>query len=263
MTIADIDSRLQENLAAILADLAEEADQYDMPRILTGHFTISGAVLGSERGIMLGRDVMAGLSSVADSCWDYVAMGHIHKHQNLTAQRTDTPPVVYSGSMERIDFGEEGDPKGFCWAEIERGAAKYEFVRLDARPFVTLRADLRESGNPTKEVMDLIAKHKLEGAVVRLMVDVTPENEAGLSEVAIRDALRRAEVYHIAGMRKEVDQADRARLGANPEGMTPEQLLERYLLSREIPQARREELIEAAQAIFEAQDQLGAQDSYL
>ena len=52
--------------------------------MLTGHFTIHGAVLGSERQVMLGRDVMALLSSVADTAWDYVAMGHIHKHQNMT-----------------------------------------------------------------------------------------------------------------------------------------------------------------------------------
>ena len=242
---------LQENLAAILSDLADEADQFDMPRILTGHFTISGAVQGSERGIMLGRDVMVDLATMADPRWDYVAMGHVHKHQNLTAQRQAAPPVVYSGSMERIDFGEEGDPKGFCWVELERGAAAWQFVRLEARPFVTLRADLRESRDPTAELLKLIDKHKLEGAVVRLMVQVTPQNEASLSEIAVRDALRRADVYHVAGLRKDVDQPDRARLGANPEGLTPEQLLERYLLSKEIPEPRRAELMEAAQSIFE------------
>ncbi len=49
-------------------------------------------------------------------------MGHIHKHQNLTRDREEAPPVIYSGSMERIDFGEEGDPKGFCWVELDRGS---------------------------------------------------------------------------------------------------------------------------------------------
>src|SRR5690606_41822083 len=82
--------------------MAEEADKYDMPRILTAHFTVSGAVIGSERSIMLGRDVAVGLSSVADPRWDYVALGHIHKHQVLTQGRVDTPPVVYSGSIEQI-----------------------------------------------------------------------------------------------------------------------------------------------------------------
>ena len=251
MTIAQTDAHLQENLTAILDELAEEADQHDMPRVLTGHFTVSGAVVGSERGIMLGRDVAVGLASLADSRWDYVAMGHIHKHQNLVKDRDAVPPVVYSGSMERIDFGEEGDPKGFCWVEMERGAARWQFVPVAARPLVTLRADLRKSNNPTGDLLNLIGAHKLEEAVVRLLIDLTPENETQLNEGIIRDALRSADIYHLAGLRKEVEQADRARLGGNPEGMTPEQLLERYFISREVDEARRSELMEAAQTVFD------------
>src|SRR5690606_16901075 len=214
-------AHLQENLAIILDELADEAGSHEMPRVLTGHFTVSGAVTGSERGIMLGRDVAVGLSSVADARWDYVAMGHIHKHQNLTRTRDDAPPVVYSGSMERIDFGEEGDPKGFCWVELSRGEAKWQFIELNARPLVTLRADLRQSTDPTQALLDQINQHNLNGAVVRLMIEVTPENEANLSEGIIREALRKADDYHVAGIRKDVDRPDRARLGASPAGLTP------------------------------------------
>jgi exonuclease SbcD len=258
MTIAQTDAHLQENLTAILDDLAEEANKQDIPRVLTGHFTVSGAVVGSERGIMLGRDVAVGLSSLADERWDYVAMGHIHKHQNLTKGREAVPPVVYSGSMERIDFGEEGDPKGFCWVELARGEAKWQFVKLDARPLVTLRADLRESQEPTQAVLDLIARHDLNGAVVRLMLNVTPENEARLNENVIRETLRQADIYHLAGMRKEVERADRARLGGSPEGLTPEQLLERYLISKEVDEERRAALMQAAKDVF---DQVAGQSS--
>jgi exonuclease SbcD len=251
LTIAQIDGRLEEELVAILDTMAEEADKYDMPRILTAHFTVSGAVVGSERSIMLGRDVAVGLSSVADPRWDYVALGHVHKHQNLSKGQEGMPPTVYSGSLERIDFGEEGDTKGFCWAEIERGSASWQFVKVDARPFVTLRCDLCEEIDPTQALLDQIARHNLREAVVRLLVDVTPENEARFSENAIREALRQAQVYHVAGLRKEVRRSERARLGLSPEGLSPEQLLERYLLSRETSPARSNELLEAARPIFE------------
>jgi exonuclease SbcD len=209
LTIAQIDGRLEEELVAILDTMAEEADKYDMPRILTAHFTVSGAVVGSERSIMLGRDVAVGLSSVADPRWDYVALGHVHKHQNLSKGQEGMPPTVYSGSLERIDFGEEGDTKGFCWAEIERGSASWQFVKVDARPFVTLRCDLCEEIDPTQALLDQIARHNLREAVVRLLVDVTPENEARFSENAIREALRQAQVYHVAGLRKEVRRSER------------------------------------------------------
>jgi exonuclease SbcD len=252
LTIAETDARLQQELTHVIENLSQQADQYDMPRLFTGHFTVSSAVVGSERSIMLGRDVAVGLSSLADSRWDYVALGHIHKHQNLTKGRTDVPPVVYSGSIERIDFGEEGDPKGFCWVELERYATRWQFVELNCRPFVTLRADLRDSENPTQEMAHQIQQHNLNSAVVRLIVELTPETEPLMNEASIRDVLRQAGAYHVAGIRKEIERADRARLGANPEGLTHAQLLERYLISKEVYADRREELLNAAQEIFDS-----------
>jgi exonuclease SbcD len=250
LTIAETDALLQQELTKILDDLAQKADQYDMPRLLTGHFTVSGALVGSERSIMLGRDIEVLLSSLADPRWDYVALGHIHKHQALTQ---GPPPVVYSGSIERIDFGEEGDRKGFVWVELQRGNADWQFVPLDrCRRFVTLKADLRKSQNPTQDALDLIKKHHLRDAVVRLLLDVTPETEARLNEGTIRDALKEAGVNHLAGIRKQVEQPIRARLGGSPEGLTHAELLEKYLISKEVPPERRKELLELAEQIFDS-----------
>ncbi len=251
LTIAETDQMLQRELTALLDQLADAADQQgDMPRILTGHLTVSGAVWGSERGIMLGRDVQVLPSSVADDRWDYVALGHIHKHQNLTAGREGLPPVVYSGSLERIDFGEENDPKGFCWVELERKQTKWKFHRLNARPFVTIRADLRQSADPTREAVDEIEAYDLKGAVVRVILDLTPETEAKLNEGILRDALLRGGAAYIAGIRREVEQTARARLGASPEGLTDTELLERYLLSKGMGEDRRARLMAAAGEIL-------------
>ena len=59
---------------------------------------------------MLGQDIVIPKTVVANPRFEYVAMGHIHKYQVLTHQR---PPIVYPGSLERIDFGEEREKKGF------------------------------------------------------------------------------------------------------------------------------------------------------
>ncbi|MEP7293785.1 MAG: exonuclease SbcCD subunit D [Chloroflexota bacterium] len=251
LTIAETDNLLQRELSALLEQLAASADQHgDMPRILTGHLSVNGATWGSERGIMLGRDVQVLPSDLADARWDYVALGHIHKHQNLTAGREGLPPVVYSGSMERIDFGEENDPKGFCWVELERKKANWNFHRLKARPFVTIRADLRKSAEPTRDAVAEVEAYDLQGAVVRVIIDLTPETEARLNEGLVRDALLRGGAAYIAGIRREVEQGTRARLGANPEGLTDEQLLERYLISKGMDEERRVQLQAAAQEII-------------
>ncbi|MEM6282691.1 MAG: exonuclease SbcCD subunit D [Chloroflexota bacterium] len=249
-TIHEIDLTLQDIMAEQIDRLAEEVDELDMPRLLTGHFTVSGATVGSERQIMLGRDISVSMSSVADPRWDYVALGHIHKHQNLTARREGAPPVVYSGSLERIDFGEEGDNKGFCYVELQRENTTWDFIPSAARPFVTLRADLRESQNPTQYMVDMIKRHNLREAVVRLVLQLTPDTEARLNENALRSTLREAGVFYIAAVSKDVEQVARMRLGSSPEGLTHRELLERYLLSKEVPPERRTVLLEAADAIL-------------
>jgi len=160
--------------------------------------------------------------------------------------------VVYSGSIERIDFGEEHDAKGFCWVELQRGRADWQFVTVNARPFVTLRADLKESENPTQEVVDLIEEHHLQGAVVRLILQFTPETEASFNEGVVRDVLRQAGVSSIAVIRKEIQQYARARLGGSPEELDDLELLDRYLISRQVDEARRRELAAAAKEIFES-----------
>ena len=117
-TIDELELALRQTVSDILGDLAQEAEQHAMPRVLAGHFSVSEAKLGSERTVMLGRDVAVATSTLADPAWDYVALGHIHRHQDLNPGAA--PPVVYSGSLERIDFGEEHEPKGFCWVELEQ-----------------------------------------------------------------------------------------------------------------------------------------------
>ncbi len=252
MSIGETDLLLQDAVTDSIAKLAEEVETLDMPRVLTGHFTVSGATVGSERGIMLGRDVTVSKPSVADDRWDYVALGHIHKHQNLTANRDDVPPVVYSGSLERIDFGEEADEKGFCYVELRRGDTSWAFVPVAARPFVTLRADLRESANPTQDVVNLIRGRKLDEAVVRVVLQLTPETQAKLNEQAVRSTLHAAGVFYIAAVKKDVDEPARMRLGASPEGLTHAELLERYLKAKGVSAARREQLLQAAETIFKA-----------
>jgi exonuclease SbcD len=256
MSIADTEKELEGELVRILNDLATEADQKangdDIPRLLVGHFTVGGAVVGSERQIMLGRDVSIPKSVLADNGWDYVALGHIHKHQNLTHGQADKPPVVYSGSIERIDFGEEGDEKGFCWIELARDETEWRFVKLEARQFVTIKADLRQDAMPTETIITKISQYDLRGAVVRVLLQFKPETEARFNEKAVFEALKRAGAVFVAAIRKEVESPERQRLGENPEGLTPLELLDRYLEKvKAVSAERREELIDAAQSIFE------------
>jgi exonuclease SbcD len=214
------------------------------PTILVAHATVQGAVYGSERSVMLGQEVILPPSLVKNPVFDYVALGHIHKHQVLNEQ----PPVIYAGSIERIDFGEEREDKGFIIAKVERGQADWQFVKTDARPFVTVEVDIR-SDDPTAEILAAIAAHEIEDAVVRLIIHMAAEKEPLINEREIRRAL--AEAFHIAAIVKDVERKVRLRLGDQPiEEMTPYQMLERYFQVKQTPPERTKLLLEHAEEIF-------------
>jgi exonuclease SbcD len=252
LSMAEVDKALQTEVTDLINALKDQIDP-GIPAVLTGHFSVSGAVWGSERSVLLGRDVVVQKSAVADPAFDYVALGHIHKHQDLTQGQPGVPPVVYAGSLERIDFGEEGQAKGFCWVELGRGtdATTWEFVQGDARPFVTIRVDVRDSGeaDPTHIVLDAIGRYDIANSVVRLIIQTTPETEARLQDREIEAVLQPAN--YIAAIVKETERPERVRLGgASPESLTPAQLLERYLESRGTPPERAETLLQYAEEIL-------------
>jgi len=245
-TIEELEVALRQVVADVLQELAEQAAAHDMPRLLAGHFSVAEAKLGSERTVMLGRDVAVQRSSLADPVWDYVALGHIHKHQDLNAG--GHPPVVYSGSLERIDFGEEDEPKGFCWVELQRGQASWHFVPVAARPFRTLRLDVRGQDDPTAAALQALAGQQVDGAVIRLQIHIGAEQRAALREREIGAALSGASSLTVA---LEVEQEARARLGnLIPESLSPLQLVERYFLSRSENPERVPDLLAKAEELL-------------
>ncbi len=246
-----LDRALEAVVNETLADLAAQAAEQPMPRVLAGHFTVAGAVFGSERSVMTGRDLAVQRSALADPVWDYVALGHIHKHQNLTADQPGLPPVVYSGSLERIDFGEAAEPKGFCWLELARGATRWEFVPVRARPFVILEMDGRGVPDPTAALVERIAARDLAGAIVRVKVQLDEGQEAQLRRREVENALATAQIANLAGISVEVERAVRVPgLGGAAEALTPEQWLERYCAAKNKPPERAQQLLQAAQELW-------------
>ena len=255
-SLSELDALLQNIMIENVQALAEEARQTpDVPAILMGHFSVNEASHGSEQNIMIGRDATVPRSVLADPAWRYVALGHIHKHQSLN--RDLQPPIVYSGSIERIDFGEEYEPKGFVVAEISDAATTWEFVpghRRQARPFLTVRVDVREVPDPTEAVVAAIRQSgDLSETVVRVIVKLRQEQESQLLEREVKRALEDA--YFVAALQKDVERVDRQRLGGVPvEGLTPMQLLERYLEVKNVAPERAKILLEHAEALMREDD---------
>jgi len=246
LNLEEVNALILEKIENIIAGEIKGLDQA-VPTVLAAHGSVFGATYGSERSVMLGQEVILPRSMVTNPAFDYVALGHIHKHQVLCEQ----PPVVYSGSIERIDFGEEKEDKGFVVAEVEKGRAAYEFVKLAARPFVTVEVEAR-GDDPTAEVLAAIDEHDITEAVVRVIIHTTPDKEPLIQKNEIRRRL--ADAFHVAAMVRDVERKTRLRLGMDQavEEMTPRQMLERYLQVKQTPPERAQVLLEYADRIIEA-----------
>jgi exonuclease SbcD len=248
LSIDQLDQALQRIVTDNVRALADQLDPA-IPSVLAAHLTVSGAVFGSERSVMIGRDAVVLKSVLADPAWDYVALGHIHKHQSLNDG--DYPPVVYAGSLERIDFGEEREAKGFCWVELARGETTWQFVETEARRFVTVRADLREADDPLEALREAVADHDLKDVVVRAILQLRGDQEQLIRDHEVRSLL--AEAAFVGGISREVEREARVRLGnLAPEEMTPRELLERYLDAKGTETKRKKELLSCAEEILGA-----------
>jgi exonuclease SbcD len=240
-----LDLKVTEMVTAIIHDLNAQVNP-EIPAILFGHFSVQNAKWGSERSIMIGRDVAVPLSTLTAPEWDYVALGHIHQHQNLNPNAH--PPVVYAGSLARVDFGEEKQDKGFCWIEITRGNTEWRFIKVPARRFQTIQVDVRESSTPLEDIEQQIRASNIEDAVVRLMINMIPEQEPVLRDADLAPLLEDAFFTQI---NREIDRDVRDRLsGIDPDEMTAAHLMERFFEAKGKTAEEITELLNAAACIF-------------
>jgi exonuclease SbcD len=245
-SIEELNQGLRTEVSSRLRALAEEAEEYDLPRVLAGHFTVEAASFGSERSVMLGSDLPILRSTVADGAWDYVALGHLHKHQDVNEGAY--PPVVYSGSLERIDFGEQREDKGFIWVELKRGETSWKFMPVAARPFHTVKLDVRKEEDPMAMILSALEDNQFEQAVVRVAITLSAEQSIALRDREIESALEGAQSVSIV---REIEVESRARLGEfAPETLTPLQLLDQYFESRSVDPDRRKLLLVKAEEII-------------
>ncbi len=252
LTPDQITEAIQERLTQAIRAQAESLD-LSVPAIFAGHVSISTALTGSEQSMMLGRDHVLLKSSVALPQLDYVALGHIHRQQVLG----DDPPVVYAGSLQRVDFGEEKDQKGFYVLDLDpkmpagRRVQEYRFHEVDARAFVTVAANIRDGDpDPTATVVKKIAVHDIDGAIVRVKISIPSELESRLSDAEVRRSLESA--HFVASISREIRQEVRPRLGqAYSGGLDPRETLDVYLKGRNVAADRAKVLMSYAETLMD------------
>lgn len=236
-------------------ELASKCDP-DLVTIFLGHFSVESAKMSAYSPINAATEPIVPLAALARSAFDYVALGHIHKHQVLN--KGEQPPVVYSGSIERIDFGERIEEKGFVYAEISKGSASLEHIEVSTRPFVQIDVDLTTAGeNPTEVLLQEIAAHDLKSAIVKLQFRILSEQTPYLRENEVRSALDQS--YLVVAIQRDIIRTmERQRSKALTESLDPLLALAAYCDLQPTLKDRKEEMLEAARQLI-AREQLDFQ----
>lgn len=247
LSSGEVNNLLLQKLQPILEAEIRRLDP-NIPTILLGHLMADRAKLGAEQFLAVGKGFTIPVSFLIRSEFDYVALGHVHCHQNLNPK--GTPPVVYPGSIERVDFSEEKEKKGYVLIDLEKENTQWEFCSLSVRPFLTINVDVSEKDDPQGAIERAIAQKQIPDAVVRLKYKLRSEQLDQINNRALQKALNFAHSYSINP--ELVSQLARPRVPELGEQVTldPMTALKTYISNRDDLQEISEEMLDAANRLL-------------
>lgn len=191
------------------------------PVILTMHIGVSEGKVGSEQYLALTNELTISVSDLDFEEVSYIAMGHLHEMQMLSTPRNNIP-VVYPGSLERLNFGEENNKKGFFEVEFSEGThtPSMEFVENPfARSFYTIK--LTEDKDVKSVDWDKARK-----SITRIKLLGDFENEEILKSLI--EKLKK-ESYIFAGITDSRREKDETAFAVTHRAISPKQAIEKYL----------------------------------
>ena len=110
------------------------------------------------------------------------------------------PPVVYPGSIERVDFGEAQDEKYFVIVEIDEQKRDYpnlRWMKLDGRRFIDRSLRISDPQDIWEQMIRALPlPEEFAEAIVRFVIEYPRDMETLLDESALRRYLEPAFEFH-------------------------------------------------------------------
>ena len=253
LSLSGVNELLINRLEPVLEGEIRQLDT-SLPTVLLAHLMADRASLGAERFLAVGKGFTVPLSLLNRPQFEYVALGHVHKHQNLNP--SNDPPIIYPGSIDRVDFSEEKEDKGYVLIEVAKGEVKWEFCPLPVRPFRSIEVDVSEAENPQKELLKALKKYDIQEAVIRLVYKIRSEQLELINTNQLDEALKTAHSYSIRA--ELISQLTRPRLPELGVGnqLDPMDALKAYIDNKKDLRDIVDDMLEAAQLLLNQQPEI-------
>ncbi len=242
----ELTEQISKSVCQIVAQFAQELKP-ELPAVLAGHLTVSNGIFsGSEKRAIYGTDPIFLPSQLAIPPFDYVALGHLHRHQQLN--NNGHPPIVYAGSIERVDFGERKEAKGFCLVTLcKKNNTTYEFIKTPMRPFIQIEVHLQDSLDQTEQIVEKIKQHNIQEAIIKILYHLPAGSKDEVNIRSVYNACYQATfVVGIIPIRSIEIRAKRSALRVEMDLPT---LLAAYFDTKPESYPKKNELIEKALAL--------------
>ena len=216
MAPADENTLCSQLLGDMVNGLSAQLDP-TIPSVLMAHYTVVGCELDNGQHVFTQSEVVLPKEALAGSAFDLVALGHIHRAQQVECAGK---PVFYSGAINGISFNEEGQDKGFYMHEIgtietdeESEMPNYvgsEFVKTPYREFYTMEVDLTDSNDLSTDLKWFLARIEdgtlpnplfpvpTVGKIVRLEYECTEEQRPLLNHKEMESLIKSGGAFHVS-----------------------------------------------------------------
>lgn len=210
------------------SEIEEILKKYDDDKktLIMGHFTALGAKM---------NDWLLAQNEEAVDCSIFkkknilaVILGHLHKHQILSTK----PLAYYTGSLQRIDFNEEKQDKGFVILDIDGDNVDYEFVKINSQQFLTVKRDLKGIDDPMESLTNYLDSLKnLDDKIIR--INLSADKNHNINDTIITKLLRDKGCKLVASINKEIDRKELIRNENINASITEEEALREYFTDDE------------------------------
>ena len=158
-----------EEIGQLLDEHLPKKNKYKNPIIVIGHFTTQGASLNDW--LIAENEGNININHFVGRNINFVVLGHLHRPQIL---RKAKPFIFYTGSLQRTDFNEEDQEKGY-WI-IDTDDNSHEFFPLDMQKFYTINVNIEDNGISTlQQIKNNIDINRVKDAICRVIITTTED----------------------------------------------------------------------------------------